>query len=130
MTAKFKVGDKVRCVDNRGTDDALIVGEVYKVESAHRSCTARECNDHSSDSIYLVGKCGWWFASRFELVQEESTINFTVGQEVFLIANTSNCTKRLKSAVVLDAVPKHAMIRVSVGDIDCYVEEDRLFVKE
>ena len=120
MTTKFKVGDKVRCVVPK---DILVLGETYEVTGV---------SDGWGVVVYAdeTGTSGWWNASRFELVQEEPATNFTVGQEVFLIANTSNHTKRLKSAVVLDAVPKHGMIRVSVGDVWCYVEEDRLFVKE
>ena len=117
MTAKFKVGDKVRCVEPK---DILVLGETYDVTAVSDGWGVVVHSDET-------GTSGWWLASRFELVQED---NFTVGQEVLMIANTSNHTKRLKSAVVLDAVPKHGMIRVSVGDIDCYVEEDRLFVKE
>jgi hypothetical protein len=125
MTAKFKVGDKVRCVSDLCTGGELVTGNVYSVIDYTKA--------YSETYLYLKGVDASWSSSRFELAEvtsEPTTLNFTVGQEVFLIANTSNCTKRLKSAVVLDAVPKHDMIRVSVGDIDCYVEEDRLFVKE
>ena len=125
MTAKFKVGDLVMCVNDHEADGELVVGNVYYV-AEQKEATA----PYFDDCLRIKGLTGWWMMSRFELVQEEPATNFTVGQEVFLIANSSNHTKRLKSAVVLDAVPKHAMIRVSVGDIDCYVEEDRLFVKE
>ena len=118
MTAKFKVGDKVRCVD---PDGELEGGKVYVIKSVTQGTYKMIC---------VTQPHAFWYADRFEMVQEAPTINFTIGQEVFLIANTSNCTKRLKSAVVLDAVPKHGMIRVSVGDVWRYVEEDRLFVKE
>jgi hypothetical protein len=118
MTAKFKVGDKVRCVE---PDRELEGGKVYVIKSVTQGTYKMIC---------VTQPHAFWYADRFELVQEGSTTSFTVGQEVFLIANTSNHTKRLKSAVVIDVVPKYGMIRVSVGDIDCYVEEDRLFVKE
>ena len=124
MTAKFKVGDKVRCI--RGDNCLIVHGKTYEVLDVEPTLGVLILNDET-------GVACWWYASRFELAEaapEPTIFNFTVGQEVFLIANTSNCTKRLKSAVVLDAVPKHGMTRVSVGDIDCYVEEDRLFVKE
>ena len=125
MTAKFKVGDKVRCVSDLCTGGELVLGNIY--------CVIDYTKAHSETYLYIKGVDGSWSMNRFELAEaapEPTTTNFTVGQEVLMIANIGNSTKRLKSAVVLDAVPKHGMIRVSVGDVWCYVEEDRLFVKE
>lgn len=55
--AKFKVGDKVRCVDADGSNGVLTVGEEYFV------------NTSSYSDVQLVTPRSIWSAHRFELVE-------------------------------------------------------------
>ena len=71
--SKFKVGDKLRCVDASCARD-LIIGKVYVVmeESSNRT-EVRIARDYNS-SVRS------YFASRFELVQEDAVLT---PEEVF-----------------------------------------------
>lgn len=55
----FKVGDKVKCIECRGSDDALVLDQIYIVSSAtnERRITRVE------------GVPSTWFSGRFELVE-------------------------------------------------------------
>lgn len=74
--SKFKVGDKVRCVDNDDYEDHLTVGKVYTVHSIGYSCS----------KLYLrikpdgVLDVGGYSNLRFELVEPNPVLT---PEEVF-----------------------------------------------
>lgn len=76
IMSKFKVGDKVRCVDNDDYEDHLTVGKVYTVHSIGYSCS----------KLYLrikpdgVLDVGGYSNLRFELVEPNPVLT---PEEVF-----------------------------------------------
>ena len=62
----FKVGDKVRCVDNDGSKQNLKIGEVYEIRSAFYSDFLDET------FVYLKNDTSEYSASRFEKVLDSS----------------------------------------------------------
>ena len=79
---KFKVGDKVRCVD--GYSSLFVEGEEYVVEECYWNCG---CN-------LVKVRCDWsdcgWDVSRFELVKDEPARKFKVGDRVRCVDDTYN----------------------------------------
>lgn len=73
--AKFKVGDKVRCIDNEGSGDpGLILGQVYTVHYYGEDMVGVEPGR----------KFGDWYTYRFELVEEpKAPSKFQVGMRVW-----------------------------------------------
>lgn len=61
---KFKVGDKVRCVDSSASDDELVEGGIYKIKGFH----------HYSGELVLEEICLSWMPGRFELYEAASEI--------------------------------------------------------
>lgn len=55
----FKVGDKVRCIDNSGVYQWLTKNNIYTVSSV------------ANGSVRVNNQAGPWFSHRFELVKEE-----------------------------------------------------------
>ena len=54
---QFNIGDRVRCIDAKMTDNALIKGQEYIIEYAN--------SPHGN--IRVEGVSDWWSVSRFEL---------------------------------------------------------------
>lgn len=61
---KFKVGDKVRCIDDSGGNLCITKGEVYEVEMVHNNWLNVKYNDFH---------CADYQSFRFELVEEKKT---------------------------------------------------------
>ena len=80
---KFKVGDKVRCVE--GTGVTLITGQEYEVLAAP-SCDEDDlsciCVDDDQEPSERNLDHGDWFASRFELVEPTSVISLRKNDRV------------------------------------------------
>lgn len=51
---------------------------------------------------------------------------YVIGQEVYIAAGI---TRNLKPAVIIDAVVRNGLLKVSVGGFDCYVEEERVYTR-
>jgi len=67
---KFKVGDKVRCIDNKDREDRLTIGEEYNVSRAYEG------------AVELNGKAFAFWDNRFELVeQSEPQVDDVWGSE-------------------------------------------------
>ncbi len=62
----FKIGDKVRCVDNNGRKHSLKIGELYEIASVEY--------DHKLNDTYVGLKNGTldYLASRFEKVVDSN----------------------------------------------------------
>lgn len=62
----FKVGDKVRCIDNQFKKNRLTIGEVYEIVSVKYS------QDIDATYVYLKNDTTAYVESRFEKVTKES----------------------------------------------------------
>ena len=86
----FKIGDKVRCINNSGGGCNLLLGKVYKVEAGDRQL------------ISLENSGSFWNVRRFELVEEnelqikidKSSPIFTEGNEFDNLLNPSYYANR------------------------------------
>ncbi len=67
----FKVGDSVKCIDNRGFgEENLVVGQTYKIKAISEP-----------NFISLEGVCSNWFPHRFELAETPTS------SEMFMVTN-------------------------------------------
>lgn len=84
--SKFKVGDRVRCVNDLAANEGLEAGLIYNVTKVDEEV------EGEPDFIVLDGVFGWNNANRFELVQEppkeepKVTYKFKVGDKVRCIS--------------------------------------------
>lgn len=125
MTCKFKVGDKVRCIDATGfADGRLFSGSVYEVLEVR-----------SDGWDIRVQEDGRGFdTDRFELVESSvssaSSEQFAVGQEVLAAIGI---TRNLKRATITnvsagkDNQGKN-LVGICVDSMDVIVPGDKLFV--
>lgn len=125
MTCKFKVGDKVRCIDATGfADGRLFSGSVYEVLEVR-----------SAGLDILVHEGGHGFdTDRFELVESSvssaSSEQFAVGQEVLAAIGVVRNLKRATITNVSagkDSQGKN-LVGICVEGMDVIVREDKLFV--
>lgn len=121
MTCKFKVSDKVRCIDAAGGYGGLLeLGVVYTVLGVQ-----------SSGAIVVQENGIGWNPDRFELVESSaSSEQFTVGQEVLVAIGV---TRNLKRATITnvsagkDNQGKN-LVGICVDSMDVIVPEDKLFI--
>lgn len=79
--SKFKIGDKVRCVNARSVfkDKALVEGDIYTVEG-------HDENDYGC--ISLCERDGYFYEERFELVEEPQKMSrFKDGDKVRCVSS-------------------------------------------
>lgn len=118
LEPKFKAGDKVRCIDATDSGGSLKIGCVYTVSDAY-------------EDLIVLDHGAMWLNSRFELVTDQEVNNpeptYTIGEEIY-ISNDFN--RYLRKGVILDAVVRNGLLKVNIGGFDCYVEEERVYVRE
>ena len=83
---KFKVGDRVRCIDDYVSDYIQKGGE-YIIEHLHNEFVGI-LGDKVTDTS--MGASGGWYASHFELIKS----NFRVGDKV-IVKSTGEVVKYL-----------------------------------
>lgn len=72
---KFKVGDKIRCIDSgiyTGSKNDLELQQIYVISDI--STPIRCDRDHKE--IKVIGNPYYWLPTRFELVEEEKEIDY------------------------------------------------------
>lgn len=119
--SKFKVGDKVRCVDASGfASEELVHGFIYEVLEIRSE--DRDIRVHQDGCGFNIG--------RFELAESVQSDQFTIGQEVLAAIGV---TRNLKRATITnlsagkDNQGKN-LVGICVESMDVIVPEDKLFV--
>ena len=70
MTRRFKVGDKVRCVNKKGNKTScLVIGRIYTIKNLY--------SDYEDKWLYLEGLGGRW--SDYQFILEERQENVVYG---------------------------------------------------
>ena len=131
---KFKVGDKVRCIDASGqAEESLVEGEIYTVKDSY------DCGGNVVD-LEEVREVGW-YASRFELIMSETTVidtlkSLTQSDKVFIsfekgkmivvdakyqVDYTVNSLEEAEKVVAL--IEKSATYEDEITEIDRKLEE-------
>ncbi len=119
--SKFKVGDKVRCIDATGYGSLeLEHGFIYEV---------LEIRSEGRDIKVLQDSTGF-NVGRFELVEAVQSEYFTIGQNVLVAIGI---TRNLKRATITNvSVGKdnlgNNLVSICVEAMDVIVPEDKLFV--
>lgn len=112
---KFKVGDKVRCLNNTFQVGVLHVGKVYTVVYIDGPCVVLEGVGSNSD--YILS------SNRFELVEKAPTLEEQLEKEEAIYKNLSNkvAVMNVQKMELMERLANHQERRQEVRD-----EMDRL----